>query len=165
MPTGAATPEPLRDRARACLAALLALGLGCAAGREAPGSTREPVPASGPTAAAPAPTASARAPLARAAAPAGSSCAALGSALAAAEARWADRDARCGRDADCVCYGGPVCPNALVRSCPGAVAAASQAELAPLEAAWQAAGCEGYLWSPYGCEAACLDGRCRSRER
>ena len=70
--------------------------------------------------------------------------------------------ARCERDDACACYGGPICPNALVKTCPGPIGAAAERQLTPLVEAWNRADCGEPLWSPYGCQAACVGGRCAS---
>jgi hypothetical protein len=82
--------------------------------------------------------------------------------LAEVQIRHAGAPARCAVDADCTCYGGPLCPNALVRTCPAPIAASAYRDLAPLDEAWRRHGCGGYAWSPYGCHARCGDGHCAS---
>lgn len=91
------------------------------------------------------------------------SCAAIGADIARVEAKHAAAAGfPCATAADCACYGGPVCPNALVKQCPAPIGKGAERELAPLSAEWSAAQCAGYLWSPYECEAACIAGRCGS---
>ncbi len=111
-------------------------------------------------------TATATATVLRSAAPATvsapTSCASIGADIARVEAKYAGAAFPCTTAADCACYGGPVCPNALVKQCPTAIGASAERELAQLSEAWSAADCGGYAWSPYGCEAACIDGRCGS---
>jgi hypothetical protein len=92
-------------------------------------------------------------------------CGKLGRELARTEARLAHSAPSCARDEDCVCYGGPVCPNALVRVCPSPLHRDVYRELQPIGDAWRANDCGGYLWSPYYCETKCSAGRCVSVER
>ncbi|MFO0613634.1 MAG: hypothetical protein U0414_13645 [Polyangiaceae bacterium] len=108
---------------------------------------------------------SSSAPSAKAPSSAGAvtSCANLAAEIQRTEARWAGAALACTTDAECACYGGPVCPNALVKACPAPVGSAAAAELAPLQRAWSDARCGGYAWSPYRCDAACIQGRCGTK--
>lgn len=99
------------------------------------------------------------------AASASTECAELAGKIAAVETSHAKEAFACTTAADCECYGGPVCPNALATQCPRAVGASVARELVPLVSAWTRAECGGFLWSPYGCDAACVDGRCASARR
>ncbi len=76
--------------------------------------------------------------------------------------RELDRNAarRCSRAQDCDCWGGPRCPNPLVSTCPDAIRADVARSLEPWDAEWKRLGCVGYLWSPYGCDARCVNGMC-----
>lgn len=91
-------------------------------------------------------------------------CASLANELASAEREAAAHPSACARDEDCACYGGPVCANALVTSCPGAVTRAAADLLAGLLGAWDAERCGGYLWSPSRCVPRCTSGRCVTHE-
>lgn len=91
------------------------------------------------------------------------SCAKLGADLASAEKRRAKTAYTCTVDSECVCYGGPACPNALVATCPAPIDYSAGRELAPLVDAWVAADCGGFRWSPYSCNATCVAGRCTSK--
>lgn len=92
-------------------------------------------------------------------------CTSIGATIAATEKRLASQPASCVRDGDCVCYGGPVCANALVTSCPGAVPSAAADALTPLVQAWNDHACGGFLWSPNLCVPRCVGGRCVTHER
>lgn len=90
-------------------------------------------------------------------------CPAIREAIQRAEVRHAGRDA-CTTDADCGCYGGPVCPNTLAQKrCPSPVSAAATAELDPLQEAWNKRKCGDYLWSPSRCEPVCVNGHCATK--
>jgi hypothetical protein len=103
------------------------------------------------------------APAARSAAPLPTTCAGLTAEIKRTEARWVGVSFTCATDADCICYGGPACPNALVTTCPSPIGSNAGAELEPLVRAWVNVGCGFYLWSPSRCEAACLAGTCGNR--
>lgn len=75
--------------------------------------------------------------------------------------RFAGQPQTCRRDEDCVCYGGPVCPNALVDVCPAPVRREVADALEPVTRAWFEQGCP-VLWSPHGCEPRCVNRRCVS---
>jgi hypothetical protein len=92
-------------------------------------------------------------------------CEALARTIASAEARLAKQAYSCTSDADCACYGGPVCPNAIADVCPKVIGVGAQRELASFEVTWRQAGCEPYAWSPSMCEPACRGGTCVSQKR
>jgi hypothetical protein len=75
--------------------------------------------------------------------------------------RFVGQEHTCGSDEDCVCYGGPVCSNALVKTCPSPVRRDIAEALAPFMEEWSGHRCP-IIWSPYGCEAKCVEGRCLS---
>ena len=82
--------------------------------------------------------------------------------LADAQSRYAGQPRGCNQDADCACYGGPLCPNALVESCPSPIRAEVSRALQPLATEWQQKDCGAYTWSPIRCEAKCIHERCAS---
>ena len=90
----------------------------------------------------------------------GPSCESLATTIASAEARLAKPTYSCTSDADCECYGGPVCPNTISGVCPKVIGVGAQRELTALESTWRQAGCGGYVWSPSQCRPACRGGTC-----
>jgi hypothetical protein len=92
-------------------------------------------------------------------------CETMAAAITSAEARLAKPTYSCTSDADCACYGGPVCPNSIASACPKVIGVGAQRELAELEDAWRKAGCGGYAWSPSMCEPACRAGVCTASKR
>lgn len=102
---------------------------------------------------------------ASASASAEATCEKLAQTIASAEARLAKPTYSCTSDADCACYGGPVCPNAIADDCPKVIGVGAQRELASFEATFRQAGCAGYAWSPSVCEASCRGGSCVAKKR
>lgn len=92
-------------------------------------------------------------------------CESLARSIASAEARLVKQTYSCTSDADCACYGGPNCPNAIADVCPKVIGVGAQRELASFEATWREARCEGYAWSPSMCEPSCRGGICVSLKR
>lgn len=91
------------------------------------------------------------------------SCAAIRKRWEKELSRFVGQEHTCKSDEDCVCYGGPVCSNALVKTCPSPVRRDIAEALAPFMHEWSLHGCP-VIWSPHGCEAKCSAGRCTSTE-
>ena len=75
--------------------------------------------------------------------------------------RFVGQEHTCRSDKDCVCYGGPVCPNAFVKTCPSPVRGDIAAALEPFMEEWSSRRCP-VIWSPHWCEAKCSAGLCTS---
>lgn len=91
------------------------------------------------------------------------SCDQIRAALKVEYARLVKQPQLCSTTADCALYGGPECPNELIKICPGALNQHSLAAVQPLARAWNQRGCGAYTWSPYHAEVHCSAGLCEAR--
>lgn len=153
--TGCATALPMQGLGVGIRAGLLGVSLGAAAcaQTEPEGAPRDRQAAAAPV------TAEASAP------PTGAaprSCNQIRAALKREYTRLAKQPQVCSANSDCTLYGGPECPNELIRSCPGAVNRRSLAAVQPLAAAWSQQDCGPYLWSPFSAEVRCDAGLCEA---